>query len=592
VPPPKRGAPVPLRSKRTFTFGYRESERLAIPPLEGDHFVAKGEKIFMDPSLKIHRITPSDNKSRPIVMASLGPIVQGNCQPHPDPSDAATVTAGALYRFCREIPALDFPQEKFSAFVQNWLEQNLTPIDPTTDTSVKSWLDKTPYTLKRKHELMTKFQNLGGNPFELDDRHLKVKSFVKDETYPEYKHARAINSRTDEFKAVVGPICQLVADKLFSLPWFIKKIPIADRPQYIIDRLQRLGHKFLITDYTSFEAHFKKIIMESCELKLFAFLTQFLPDGLAFMKLFERAKCGKENFIAFKTLLLEILAKRMSGEMDTSTSNGFSNLMFMLFLCSENGNTNVMGVIEGDDGLFVMDGDCPTNEMFVKFGLSIKMSTIEDLAKASFCGMVFDLQDKTNVTDPISELVSFGWTTARYAKSRVGVHKCLIRAKALSLAYQYPACPILSKFAYKMCQLTAGYDSLSWISKQGTHAFNLYEIEHVIKSHEYFKSHDLLKAPGVGTRLLVEQLYNITVAEQISLEEYIDGLTSIGPLVHPILIEKCPAVWSDYYESYSIELPYNANTDMQVVTWPAPREPADFSHFMKQNRKNKQKTKK
>jgi len=39
------------------------------------------------------------------VQASLGPHVEGLCMPHPDPSDATTALTGAMYRFCREIPA-------------------------------------------------------------------------------------------------------------------------------------------------------------------------------------------------------------------------------------------------------------------------------------------------------------------------------------------------------------------------------------------------------------------------------------------------------------------------------------------------------
>jgi len=550
----------------------------------GDHFLAKGKKIFMDKTLQIIKIKENVNKSRPIVCASLGPIVQGFCLPHPDPSDAATVTAGAMFRFCRDIPQPDFPEAKFRAFVRKWLVSKMTPISPDADTSQRTWLNKTNYTLKRKTELLTKFERLGGLPFELDDKHLEIKSFVKDECYEEdFKHARAINSRSDEFKATVGPICQLVADKLFSLPEFIKKIPIADRPQYIIDKLFKTGHKIYCTDYTSFEAHFKKIVMESCELELFDYLTQCLPEYASFMKLFRRAKCGQKNLIKFKTVILEIMAKRMSGEMDTSTSNGFSNMMFDFFLCEQNGNTEVEAVFEGDDGAQTMNGPAPTTEVFEKFGLSIKMIEFDDLSHASFCGMVFDLQDRTNVTNPISELVSFGWTTARYARSRPGVMKCLIRAKALSLAYQYPSCPILSKFAYKMCQLTAGYDTESWLKKQGQHAFNLYELEIILKAqqHFYFEKHGLVKEPGMGTRLLVEQLYGITVRDQLLLEDYIMTLTDLGPLNHPLISLYAKPIWNDYFESYSIALPLNANTDCYNIKWPAPREPADFSFFMK-----------
>jgi len=578
---PKRGHPRLLKSKRVYAYGYRENERCSIPPLVGKQFEAKGSKINLDTTFKLHKVYENADKSRPVVQASLGPHVEGLCMPHPDPSDATTALTGAMYRFCREIPAKNFPKREFTEFVKFWLEDNMIPIEPFADTSVRAWLDKTPYTLKRKHELMTKFDQLNCAAYQLDDRYLQVKSFIKDEVYPEYKHARAINSRTDEFKCAVGPICQLISDKMFSLPWFIKKIPIANRPKYILDRLQRAGSTYFTSDYTSFEAHFKAEMMDACEHQLFEYMTTSLPDGDKFVELMRRAKSDHPNLISFKRGTLEIKAKRMSGEMDTSLSNGFSNLMFMLFLCSKNGNTNVSGVIEGDDGLFVMDGDAPPAAMFEDFGLTIKIQIFEDLAHASFCGMVFDLDDQKNVTNPIEELINFGWTTARYAKSRTSVHKCLIRAKALSLAYQYPACPVLSKFAYQMCKLTAGYDSMSWVNSQSGHAFNLYEIEMIRKSHEYFSSKNLLEEPGIGTRLLVEQLYGLTVAEQVILEKYIETLTSLDALSHPIIYQHAKPEWSDYYDSYALRMAVNDDHASFAVKWPEARPKADLTAFMK-----------
>lgn len=557
-----------------MAFGYRECEHEKIPSFDGKNFINGDLKIEVSSSVKIVNVREPVEKSRPVVQASLGMHVPGLTLPHVDPNDTSTVIAGSLYRFGRKIPR-KFKMRKFRRFVQRWLKKNLTPLAPSADTSFENWIKNTPYTLARKNELRRKYLELNVTDYNLPEQYLKVMSFIKDETYLDWKHARAINSRTDEYKCVVGPIFQLISDQLFATDWFIKKVPIAQRPQVILDSIFRVGHKILTSDYTSFEAHFDKEVKEACEYELYSYMTQFLPDGEAFMTLIRRATSGI-NKIFFKLFDMTIEAKRMSGEMDTSLANGFSNLMFMLYMCEENGNTEVAGKIEGDDGIFSMIGDPPTAQQFADFGLSIKMVEFDQLNHASFCGMVFDLDDRTNVTDPIAELVSFGWTTARYAKSGNKVHMNLLRCKALSLAYQYPACPILSKLAYKVCQLTAGYDSLRFLNKQGNSAFNQYEMDLIMKSHLYFDKNGLLKQPGQNTRLLVEQLYGVTVSEQYAIEQYIDEMTAVAPIACAEIFNHAPSAWVEYSSRYVADLNYKDSFTTLLNQWPSIRPPAVF----------------
>jgi len=509
-------------------------------------------------------------------MASLGMHVDGLAMPHPDPNDTPTVIAGALYRFGRDIDQSNFPMRKFRRFVARWLKKNMTPLPTDSDTSFETWIVGTPYSLKRKNELRRKYDMINDDHLgKLTKNMRKVKSFIKDETYETYKHARAINSRADEFKVTVGPILQLISNQLFALKWFIKKIPIKDRPQYIIDMVTRDGRPIFTSDYTSFEAVFKKKIKQAAEYQLYSYMTKNLPEHEKFMA--EIMMTGEINEIMFKLFGMQIEAKKMSGEMDTSLSNGFSNLMFMLYMCHKNGNTNVAGCIEGDDGIFVFDGDPPTEAAFLKFGLLIKILIFNELNHASFCGMVFDLNDRTNVTDPIKELVSFGWTTARYSRSKQSIHNNLLRAKALSLAYQYPACPILSKLAYKVCQLTPGANSLKFLNKQNTYAFNQYELEMMLEAHEYFKKNELLSVPKIGTRLLVEQLYGLSVGSQLILEEYIDSLEEIQPLNHPLIYQNANNVWSDYFERYCSVQTIGRSCNSVMNCWPQARPPAVFT---------------
>jgi hypothetical protein len=89
--------------------------------------------------------------------------------------------------------------------------------------------------------------------------------FVKDEGYDSFKHARGINSRTDEFKVRVGPIFKLIEKEVFKLPCFIKKVPLDRRAEYILDMMGETG-PFLVSDYTAFESLFTRDIMSRVEM--------------------------------------------------------------------------------------------------------------------------------------------------------------------------------------------------------------------------------------------------------------------------------------------------------------------------------------
>ena len=563
-----------------MAYGYRENENHRVPkfvPTPNNkslgYFDTPKGKVELDETIKILRLANKTTTHRPVVLASLGPHVENACYPHVDPSDQATAMAGSMYRFGRKI-TIQKDLTEFKAFVNDWLKKNMSPLN-NVDTSFETWIAQTPYTLARKDQLREKHSKLPPG-YKIDRKFLKISAFIKDEIAVDYKHARAINSRSDEYKCKVGPIFNLISKELFKQDWFIKKIPINERPKYIIDRLMRIGSVFRTTDYTSFEAHFTGHLKQNCEFQLYEYMTNHLSEGKDWMELVRKGGLTEDNQIHFKTFSMSINSKRMSGEMDTSLGNGFSNLMLMLYICHKNGNKDISGVVEGDDGLFVMTGAPPAQKMFDNFGLVIKILDFEELNHASFCGLVFDLDDKTNVTDPIAALVEFGWTTARYARSNDRIHKHLIRAKALSLAYQYPSCPILSKMAYKMCQLTAGYDSAAFLKKQGTHAFCQYELEVLNEAEAYFKKNGLLNEPRIGTRQLVSKLYGIEIADQITIEKYIEELTEIVPLSHPLINIYVSEHCHTYYDKYALKLPYKHDNDNRLSVWPGIRPAAKF----------------
>lgn len=535
-----------MKRATRVAYGYRHNEAV-LPQLLKDHFIVKGKRVDLDETFRITRF--KEQQIRPVVAVDLGCGLKYAAPPKIDPAHTHTVATGAAYRFARKFD-YNYDRDDFRSFVKSWLQQQIEPLDVMCDTSHATWIAGTPYTQARKDELIRKHEKFGrklSDKIPQECRNLKC--FSKDESYvPDMKHARCINSRVDEYKNMVGPHYQCISEKLFKMSWFIKKIPINERPQYIIDLVQRGGAYYICTDYTSFEAHFDSDLMEDCELQLVEHMVKNLPDGKDFLR-WARVKTGT-NKLAFKNFSVEIGAKRMSGEMDTSLSNGFSNLMFMLYFFHKQGLTNPAGVVEGDDGLFVVDHKID-EQFFKDFGLNVKMELVSELNHASFCGMVFDLSEKTNVTNPIHELITFGWSSAKYARSKEGVRKCLLRSKALSMAYQYPACPILSVLSAKICELTAGYDSLALLQRRGDFTCQ-YEKAIIVEAHAFFEKHKLLDEPGPKTRILIEQLYGVSLPDQIEIENYIRGMKSIHLIDIPALDKYLPKDCIKYADEYVV----------------------------------------
>jgi len=378
-------------------------------------------------------------------------------------------------------------------------------------------------------------------------RYFRCSSFAKDEDYPTYKHSRGIFSRSDEFKCAVGPIFKLIEEQVYKHPAFIKHVPVADRPEYIMGLLHREGAIYVATDYTSFEALFVRELMEACEFELYAYMTQYLPSGSEFMHLV-REVLGGLNLCVFKDFRLMLEACRMSGEMCTSLGNGFSNLMFMKFFCKRKGCKHIRGVVEGDDGLFTMVGTPPNKEDFALLGLIIKAEVHHTISTASFCGLVFDRVDRINITDPRKVLNNFGWVQRAYAGARPHKLRQLLRCKALSVAYQYPGCPIVAALGAYGIKVTS-HTSVSFKKYLDRKGGSLYEREQITLAMK--KGQFPSKKPGTATRLLVEKLYGISVSVQTIIEAYLGSLKTIQVLDHEQIDAIIPALWKKHYSDYS-----------------------------------------
>lgn len=471
---------------------------------------------------------------------SLGCHVPGYLQPHPDQQHVRTIVDGAKKRIGCVLPTPD-PEymRKFGAFVHKWLRENLDPLDENSDDSFETWLLGTKYPEWRKEELREAHASLKVEP--LCDKDFECKSFIKDEHYPEYKHARTINSRSDRFKVWSGPIFALIEKQVFKLRFFIKKVPARLRARFVMDNVFALGASYVCTDYSSFESSFVKEMLDNCEFKLYEYMSSRLVKGHSWYSTISRALSGLQN-LRFKRVTVTTLATRMSGDMCTSLGNGFTNLMSALFAAHEEGLGDLFGVFEGDDGLMRFSNGVPSGEHYTKLGFNIKMEVVDDISQASFCGLVFDERSGVNCVDPSDVLSLVGWTNNKYFGANSKVHMALLRSKALSLAYQYPHAPVVCRLAAYLLRATRSYDVRRVAN---TRNMSMWDREQLLEALDH-SSEVCETVTEEKARWIVEEKWGWSVAKQIRVEKYLDSLESVVPL--EVELDNC--VWAEYWRNF------------------------------------------
>jgi len=391
---------------------------------------------------------------------------------------------------------------------------------------------------------------------DLDSRILEVKAFIKNESYPEYKYPRTILARSDEFKIRVGPFFKFCEEIMYNMKapyginYFIKKIPIPERARLIIDVILRgpgfvdrpteFLRRYFSTDYTSFESSFKNHVMNSIEFNFYDAILKFYFGNHNFRK-WVRKILGK-NKISARYLKAFLKARRMSGEMNTSLGNGFSNLMIFLYLCYKYECQDVRCFVEGDDCIGTYIGPQFTVEDYASFGFIIKLKYLHYPNTASFCGQIFSLTNFIVITDPLKVLINFTWVNMKYDNCKIKVRYGLIRSKALSLIYQYPGCPIIQPFALRMLYLTKDYKPVIDTS------ISRYK-------QEIIKLAIDANLPVVpieeASRQLMYEVFNLTLIEQQLFEQSVVSY-NINESLDLSMFHITNLVWQENYFNYVV----------------------------------------
>lgn len=507
-------------------------------------------------------------RNRSPMMISLGPIVLGAAQPHPDIRCPRTMADGCLKRIAAKLPC---PKKQLlkelKVYVRKWCRKRLVPLSPDTDLSFETWIASKKYPESRKAELKLVHETMVKGT--LTEKMRRVKAFMKDETYGEYKHGRGIFSRVDAFKCIFGPLCSAIEEQVYQQPEFIKHIPVADRPSYIEEFLASSARDVCATDYTSFESSFSKELMQSLDQILFDYMTQHLKNS--FVTEVYRSLM-RDNVCQFKFFTLVIEARRMSGEMNTSLSNGFANLMVMSYLVEKLGLGEMRMVVEGDDGLCITSsGRFPQSTDFADLGFKIKIEKHKMKERASFCGIIYHPDDKKTITDPRKVLVKFGWASSAYVGCRQKKLIGLLRCKSLSNLHQYPGCPIIQKLSLYGLRMTKSFDVRGFVMSD--RRIDQFERERILAALDDITTDDIRNWEqnnpiGSSSRALVEEMYGITIEQQLAVEKYLDEKTDLEPLNLTEVVDFDKS-WSDYYCKYVFPTD-GKNIDLMAMS-PDPR---------------------
>lgn len=532
--------------------GYRVKE---IPALSKPTEVAAGISVDKE-------YYTADGPTRAVELVTAPFYYDGAALPHPDTRSPESLLSGFIGRMGRKLPDVTIPGyfERLRTTTRSWIERRgIERVDSEESFEFEEWLRTRHYTEKRKAELRKIHEEIVDLLERNDEgelKNFKVKLFCKDENYVDFKLNRGIYAREDVAKVFFGPACAKIEEILYQQPEFIKHVPVKDRGDYIFKRLYEDGARYVATDYSSYECHFDKARMENCEFVLYEHVLSSTARGKVILDIMAEVLQG-DNRVYSRFFKGTVKARRMSGEMTTSLGNGFGNLMMMTDVCLSLGIDwdDIIGVVEGDDGLFRFTGVTPTKADFNACGCDIKLDTYLRISDASFCGLLFDEVDRQVIKDPYDIICSIGVLSKQYSNARRGKQLALLRAKALSTLYQYPGCPVIAEMSKHILRQTKHIDLRNVIEKNLSYdQFDRERYFEALKNHQYNADIKI----GMGTRLLFSELYGMTVETQLRLEEYFRTAMTLEPfkddfIDHVMSTHTTMSRWQNYFEIYSMD---------------------------------------
>lgn len=467
-----------------------------------------------------------------------------------DPQSPSTLAEGLCGRLARELPRADETLlSRFRTWALEDMNTRVVPLPADQDLSVPAWLERTNYTAEEKQEFLDLAKELDA----YTQTHVKLKVFGKDEFLAAFKYLRLIAGREKAVPVILGPAMKAIEDHVYSDPSFIKKVPIYDRPAYMLtmcsaeredfgfpgvvegdDALFYHNGKWYETDYSSYECHFRDV---QKELELESYRLFLINHPLLFILL--KWLCYSGHWYDVRNRMQAYMAaNRNSGDQQTSCGNGEANLRiqrFMKIVCA---------------GREITEGD------YASIGVMCKLDAHDSIGDASFCGMTFDMDEVQMVRDPRPVLTKFSWSPLRYVRSSDVVFKQLLRLKGISLLYEMGSCPILFALAKAALRVSRG----ATIRRSLVENMSLYERERL---YEALRNPPPAE-PTEGTRRFFERRFGISVAQQRYIERVLDQSDGLGFITTFLDFD------DDWYTSRQV---YVSESPDGPDSWPAVRPP-------------------
>lgn len=511
-----------------FLYGYNVDE-VALDELTDIHY----KPVQKDTKLAV--VATSNPEIRRPAMIGLNSMIKGGVYFRPNTSDPLSAGQGALKRLWHDRPRINRRLlRRLKKFVGKWCREHLNPLTVDDVLDFEAWLAQVNQPESVKDEYRRSYEEFLNA--ERDVSCLKKKKgFVKKEFYDKPKYHRIISSPDNLEKVVQGPLAHAIEEKLFALPFFIKKVPREQWPAYIADICEGEGLSCYNSDYESFEASFVVEVKKAVELQMAEYMLSNFLCELGAVDMLSRV-CRVH--IMSKLFVGWMKARRHSGEMTTSLFNGFSNLVVNAFIALKlNGATIFRGVVEGDDGLFVHNGRQPQPAQFEQLGFKIKIIHIEKFYEASFCGVVFHPESLRTLANPWKALLTVSWAPDEYLRSSKETRRLLGIVKGLSYLAQYPGCPVIKSISEWLLRVN-GFERhrteeyMLWYESQRATGWWERKIAGQVRTSQL-----RVCEPNLQDRLLVERLFGMSLEVQCELERRLDASSAdvdVSDLVPPM----------------------------------------------------------
>lgn len=388
------------------------------------------------------------------------------------------------------------------------------PYMPWNEEYIEEFLAHYDKPLKVKQELREQY--FLGLQEGLSKSDYDLKCFMKREFYEEAKYPRMIMTRSLRLKALMSNGIHQWDEYLFHKSplskYFIKGMTPQEQVEAMAKKFEG-HHLFLETDYSSFESCFSPEFQNLVELRVFRHMFKNNPHIL---KLIET--CYREHTIRGKGWKGSVAGGRMSGDLWTSSMNGFSNLVMIMTLANRY-HLQFDGFCEGDDGLFWLSDNPLTPQDYEDFGFLIKMEYKTRIQDCSFCGKIFD--DKSmHVLGTPEQLNRIGWCSDKsYWNAKQHIKDQLVLSRALSLAVLYPGCPCIQARAKALLKSANGYLKFTnHILKEK------YQLRMILNYHKELDLQKLYQSltfpePTLEDRILYEERFGISISQQLMYED-------------------------------------------------------------------------